>query len=178
MCLTCQNRFCHVQLAGNSLESVTSDVLKKYLKECSVVKPLHVIKREATSFALVHFATEADAATFYYTYCTQKKRICIRMEDVKVNPCLIDNQPVDYSTFQVEPRVSSSTEVICRCRHVNGTNTTTTTGNALDDEWAVDVQNLKLKCTKALKRKELEMEKVAGEISKLRKKLRYLEDME
>ncbi|GAN04429.1 hypothetical protein MAM1_0063d03889 [Mucor ambiguus] len=64
--------------------------------ECSVVKPLHVIKRGANSFALVHFATEIDAATFYYIYCTQKKRICIRIEDVKVNPSLIDNHPVNY----------------------------------------------------------------------------------
>ncbi|CAO0799195.1 unnamed protein product [Mucor circinelloides] len=57
------------------------------------------------------------------------------MEDVEVSPSLIDNEPVDYSTFQVQPRISSSTEVICRCRHFNGTNTTTTTtGNVLDDE--------------------------------------------
>lgn len=117
----------------------------------------------------------------------------------------------------MQPRISSSTEVICRCRHFNGTNNTTTTaGNVLDDEldsntddtttttanntttnadtttstnantnainnddeWDVDIQNLKIKYTQALKRKELEMEKVAGEISNLRKKLRYLEDME
>ena len=111
----------------------------------------------------------------------------------------------------MQPRISSSTEVICRCRHFNGTNNTTTTaGNVLDDEldsntddttittanntttstnantnainnddeWDVDIQNLKIKYTQALKRKELEMEKVAGEISNLRKKLRYLENME
>ncbi|KAL9538366.1 hypothetical protein PS6_011576 [Mucor atramentarius] len=131
------------------------------------------------------------------------------MEDVEVNPSLIGNQPVDYSTFQVQPRISSSTEVICRCRHFNGSNNTTTTignvdeeldsntdtttttaantttnanNNAAinddDDEWDVDIQNLKVKYTQALKRKELEMEKVADEISKLQKKLRYLEDME
>ncbi|KAG1125782.1 hypothetical protein G6F42_008397 [Rhizopus arrhizus] len=215
MCPTCENRFCHVQLAGNSLESLTSYVLKRYLKECSVVEPLHVIKSEATSFALVHFASQTDAATFYHVYCIQKKLICIRLEDVEVNPSLIGNQPVDYSTFQVQPRISSSTEVICRCRRFNGSNnTTTTTGNVDDeldsntdttttadttttnagtttttnantnaainddDEWDVDIQNLKVKYTQALKRKELEMEKVADEISKLQKKLRYLEDME
>ncbi|KAL7331037.1 hypothetical protein PS15p_203285 [Mucor circinelloides] len=131
------------------------------------------------------------------------------MEDVEVNPSLIGNQPVDYSAFQVQPRISSSTEVICRCRHFNGSsnNSTTTTSignvdeelddsnadttttaadtttttnantnaaiNDDDDEWDVDIQNLKLKHTQALKRKELEMEKVADEISKLQKKLRF-----
>lgn len=102
----------------------------------------------------------------------------------------------------MQPRISSSTEVICRCRHFNGSNnstTTTTIGNVDqelddsnadttttaadtttttnantnaainddDDEWDVDIQNLKVKYTQALKRKELEMEKVADEISKL-----------
>lgn len=79
---------------------------------------------------------------------------------------------------------NSDTTTTADTTTTNAGTTTTTNANTNaainddDDEWDVDIQNLKVKYTQALKRKELEMEKVADEISKLQKKLRYLEDME
>ncbi|KAG2207074.1 hypothetical protein INT46_003609 [Mucor plumbeus] len=278
MCSTCANRKCHVQLAGNSLERINGEALKKYLLECSLVKPLHVIKHEANRFALVHFASELDAAIFYYIYCIKSKVVCKRIKDIAVNPSLINNQPVTYSKFQVQPRITSSTGVFCRCRcdqsetfiansnstitttntDVNSntatvlkatastsdgelyTNTTTdansnsntttnpsdtanisddglvtstttdaninintttdvninsntttdtntntntninTTTNAstTNDDLDINIENAKLKLTRTLKRKVQEMERLSEEISKLQKKIRYLEEFQ
>ncbi|KAG2183179.1 hypothetical protein INT43_006174, partial [Umbelopsis isabellina] len=100
--------------------------LKKYLLECSVVKPLHVIKEVQKSFALVHFASEADAATFYHIYCREK------------NPTMLISHfnPVFKSKFEVQPRFASSTGVFCRCLRSK---------NALSipDESDVDVEHAK-----------------------------------
>ena len=41
-------------------------------------------------WALVHFRTEDDAATFYHIYGRNKKVVCRRLEDVVVNPALIE----------------------------------------------------------------------------------------
>ncbi len=51
------------------------------------------------SFALIHFATEIDASTFYHIYCLQKKVVCPKLEGVTFNPSLIGNQPVIYVSF-------------------------------------------------------------------------------
>ncbi|KAI8883714.1 hypothetical protein K501DRAFT_218972 [Backusella circina FSU 941] len=100
-----------------------SERLKQILKECSIVKPLHVIKTEQKNFALIHFESELDASTFYYVYCIQKKLICNRLEGVGVNPSLLDNKPINYSNFQVQPRISSSSKLMCHCSIALDTNT-------------------------------------------------------
>ncbi|KAI7897442.1 uncharacterized protein BX663DRAFT_490885 [Cokeromyces recurvatus] len=97
MCETCGNRKCHVQLCGDSIRDMKSERLKQILKECSIVKPLHVIKTEQKNFALIHFESELDASTFYYVYCIQKKLICNRLEGIGVNPSLLDNKPINYA---------------------------------------------------------------------------------
>ena len=45
---------------------------------------------------MVHFASELDAAIFYYIYCIKSKVVCKRIKDIAVNPSLINNQPVTY----------------------------------------------------------------------------------
>ncbi|KAI8642307.1 hypothetical protein BD408DRAFT_366946 [Parasitella parasitica] len=122
MCETCGNRKCHVQLCGDSITGIKSERLKQILKECSIVKPLHVIKTEQKNFALIHFESELDASTFYYVYCIQKKLICKRLEGIGVNPSLLDNKPINYSNFQVQPRISSSSKLMCHCSIALGTN--------------------------------------------------------
>ncbi|OAD07382.1 hypothetical protein MUCCIDRAFT_104308 [Mucor lusitanicus CBS 277.49] len=57
------------------------------------------------------------------------------------------------------------------------TNTNTTSATDDDDELDVDVHKLKLKFTNALKRKQRKMEKLAGKIAKLQKKIKHLEDI-
>ncbi|KAI9473997.1 MAG: hypothetical protein EXX96DRAFT_580166 [Benjaminiella poitrasii] len=133
MCITCNNRKCHVQMSGCCLKGTSNDLLKRYMIECSIIKPIHVVKKETDSFALVHFATEIDASTFYHIYCLQKKVVCPRLEGVTVNPSLIGNQPVIYSSFRVQPRIISSTRILCRCPPNNtgnaNINTSTTNSN-------------------------------------------------
>ncbi|KAI9273958.1 hypothetical protein EDC94DRAFT_593307 [Helicostylum pulchrum] len=73
MCITYNNRKCHVQMSGCSMKGARNERLKMQMIECSVVKPIHVVKKETDCFALLHFETEVDASTFYHIYCIQKK---------------------------------------------------------------------------------------------------------
>ncbi|KAG2231362.1 hypothetical protein INT48_007501 [Thamnidium elegans] len=161
--------------------------------ECSIVKPIHVVKKEADSFALIHFETEIDASTFYHIYCLQKKVVCPRLEGVTVNPTLIGNQPVIYSSFQVQPRITSSKKILCRCPPNNTGNSNSdpasitdssnsnlntpasntinanATGSTVDD-WRDDIEVTKLKIRNSIKRK-------SEEIADLQKRLRILEQI-
>ncbi|CAO0799397.1 unnamed protein product [Mucor circinelloides] len=119
MCETCGNRKCHVQLCGDSITDMKNEQLEQILKECSIVKPLHVIKTEQKNFALIHFESELDASTFYYVYCIQKKLICKRLEGIRVNPSLSNKQPINYSNF----RISSFSKLMCHCSIALDTNT-------------------------------------------------------
>ncbi|KAF7725706.1 hypothetical protein EC973_009423 [Apophysomyces ossiformis] len=61
----------------------------------------HSVRRTPSTslytFALVHFKNCSDAATFYYVYKVQRCVICKRISEVRVNPILINNKPVNYS---------------------------------------------------------------------------------
>ncbi|KAF1804598.1 hypothetical protein V8B55DRAFT_1498904 [Mucor lusitanicus] len=89
-----------------------------------MVPPIHIIKKDDDSFALVHFATEVYASTFYHVYAVQDKVLCPRLGNVKVNPSLMNNQSVVYNAFQVQPRISSSKRILCSCPPDNTGNTT------------------------------------------------------
>ncbi|CAO3620812.1 unnamed protein product [Mucor hiemalis] len=110
-------------MSDSNLIGSSSELLKRYMLECSMIKPIHVVKKEAdSSFALTHFKTEVDASTFHHIYCLQKKAVCPRLGEVKVNPSLIGNQHVKYSSFQVQPHITSSKKILCRCPHLNTAN--------------------------------------------------------
>lgn len=53
----------------------------------------------ASRVALIHFASELEASTFYHVHCIQKKLVCKRLEGVTVNPSLLNNKPITYVRF-------------------------------------------------------------------------------
>ncbi|KAI7898597.1 uncharacterized protein BX663DRAFT_442718, partial [Cokeromyces recurvatus] len=119
--------------------------------------------------------------------------VCPRLEAVMVNSNLIGNQPVIYSSFQVQPRIVSSTRILCRYPPNNTDNTNsnpasitnqnysnlniptsnTTNANATEstvDDWRDDIERAKLKIRNSIKRK-------SEGIANLQKRLRILEQM-
>ncbi|CAO3654658.1 unnamed protein product [Mucor fragilis] len=141
MCSTCNNRKCHVQVTGISLIDLTNYALRGLLQECCIIKPLHIIKKKEESFALVHFETEVDAATFYYVYRTQDKVLCPRLNSLTINPSLINNQPVTYNTFQIQSRIISSSRYLCRCSAATMNQSTDATGTIDDNETSTTTIN-------------------------------------
>ncbi|KAI8973358.1 hypothetical protein BDF20DRAFT_989349 [Mycotypha africana] len=126
-------------MSGCDLIGLSNELLKRYMLECSMIKPIHVVKKKANSFALIHFKTEIDASTFYHIYCLQEKAVCPRLEEVKVNPSLIGSHPVIYSSFQVQRRITSSSKFLCRCPPINtGNSNSNPTSNTNSNDTSAD----------------------------------------
>ncbi|KAI9363687.1 hypothetical protein BD770DRAFT_196930 [Pilaira anomala] len=49
-------------------------------------------------------------------YSKKKKSLYAkRLEGTIVNPSLLNNKPVNYSNFQAQPRIGSSSKLMCHC---------------------------------------------------------------
>ncbi|KAG0162238.1 hypothetical protein DFQ30_002566, partial [Apophysomyces sp. BC1015] len=128
------------------LMGLTDIDVKNKLRQCSLVPPIHVVKREEQQdHCMVHFDSASAAASFNDLYSRVNSVVCRQLPWLRVRPSQRDGAPVVYDRALVQPRLDGC-RTRCKCNGPPpGDNVLKRYAEELEAEIAADEKRLAVK---------------------------------